>query len=108
MEAMATNLQMIDKGMEVYDSMGEKIGSVADVYAVAAESQTSTLTPTSTAGTMFKVNEGGVLGIGATVLYVPFNAVANVDPGDSVTLNCTQADAERQYATKPDFLESDR
>lgn len=101
---MVTNADTIQKGMDVYDSTGDKIGSVGDVYSVQAQSQTSSMGPDTSTGSMFEVDEGGVLGIGATKLYIPFSSVQTVNPGDSITLNCTKSQAEMQYGNKPDFL----
>ena len=118
---MVTNVAGIENGMAVYDLNGEKIGSVADVLTVEAHSQSALNDPyaagtgdaygASTAGsagenTMLKVNQGGVLGIGATELYIPFDAVQNIAPGDGVTINCTKDQCGNLYAQKPSFLGS--
>jgi hypothetical protein len=121
---MATNLVGVQNGMDVYDSTGDKIGSVADVLTLAAYSQTAqndpyaggTVDTTGTIGTIgsgtadenavLKINEGGVLGIGATTLYVPLDAVQNIAPGDSLTLNCSKSQCESLYSQKPSFLEN--
>ncbi|HZU12540.1 MAG TPA: hypothetical protein VFB58_06840 [Chloroflexota bacterium] len=65
--------------------------------------------PTSS-GTMtgtgyFKVDQGGILGIGAKELYIPFSAVTSVDPGNCVTLNCTKDECDNAYSQKPAFLD---
>ncbi len=101
---MVTSADTVQKGMDVIDSTGDKIGSVGDIYTVQAQSQTSAISPVTSTGSIFEVNEGGVLGIGATKLYIPFSAVQTVDLGNSITLNCTRAQAEAQYTAKPDFL----
>lgn len=54
----------------------------------------------------FKVEHGGVLGIGAKDLYIPFSAVSDVVPGDRVTVSCTHDVCIKQYETKPDFLDN--
>ena len=175
---MVANATDIQKGMEVYGSSGDKIGSVAEVYPYAdaggADSGTSTPifeeviveevdvtgpasgssapsagptgSPSSGATTMpggsfdaagtggsaagatagsatgatstvappamttgyFKVDQGGILGIGAKHLYVPYDAVDDVVPGESVTLNCTKDEADAQYGTKPDFIQENQ
>lgn len=180
----------IQKGMDVYDSTGEKIGSVSDVYpgsgssdfgtgswdtsnaapgdviveeidvvAISPDTDTSNVTGTtgnysgsagygttdtpatgpgtgtagwgtgpqgnlnpsgagtatdfgtSTAGTStmagtgyFKVGEGGILGIGATDLYIPFSAVASVTD-NQINLNCTKDQANQNFQQKPSFLQ---
>jgi len=67
---------------------------------------------TAAAGTMtatgyFKVDQGGILGIGAKELYFPFNAVTTVVPGKNVTVNCAKDQCSDRYATKPAFLDRD-
>jgi hypothetical protein len=116
---MVTNLAGIENGMAVYDLNGDKIGSVDDVLTVEAHSQKSLNDPFAgeadgglgTTGTgspagnsMLKVNQGGVLGIGAKTLYIPFDAVQNIAPGDSVTINCTKDQCGNLYGEKPNFL----
>ncbi len=116
---MATNLAGIQNGMDVYDSTGDKIGSVDDVLTLAAYSQnaqndplagttgdTSYGTGETDENSVIKVSEGGVLGIGATELYVPMDAIASIAPGDSVTLNCSKAQCETMYSQKPSFLDN--
>jgi hypothetical protein len=55
---------------------------------------------------VLKVNEGGVLGIGATELYIPADGVQSISPDESVTLTCAKAQCETMYAQKPSFLEN--
>lgn len=111
---MAVNTAGIQNGMDVYDSNGDKIGTVDDVLAVEARSETGGgLTSNTLAGDVagqgsyLKISEGGVLGIGTTELYVPFSAVQNVSPGDSVTINCTKDQCGNMYGNKPEFLGGD-
>jgi sporulation protein YlmC with PRC-barrel domain len=118
---MNTNTAGIENGMTVYDLNGEKIGTVDDVLTVEAHSQTGMNDPyaagsggdfgttvSSSAGetTVLKVSQGGVLGIGAKDLYVPFDAIQNIVPGDGVTVNCTKDQCSNLYAQKPSFLSS--
>lgn len=116
---MALSLAGVENGMDVYDSMGEKIGSVADVLSLSAYSQNAQADPyaggtdgtVGSAGeadqnTVLKVSEGGVLGIGATNLYIPVDAVQSIAPNQSVTLNCAKAQCESLYAQKPTFLDN--
>lgn len=120
---MAITLAGVQSGMDVFDSTGDKIGSVADVLTLAAYSQNVQSDPyargaadslgTTGYGTgatdqnaVLKVKEGGVLGIGAKDLYVPVDAVQTITPGESVTLNCAKSQCETLYAEKPSFLEN--
>ncbi len=118
---MATNTGSVSTGMDVLDSTGEKIGSIADVLTLAAYSQSAQSDPyaSSTTGsdtdgglgaadgnTVLKVSEGGVLGIGAKELYIPFDAVQSIVPGESVTINCAQAQCDSLYSQKPSFLDN--
>lgn len=48
------------------------------------------------------VAHGGVLGIGGSHLYVPFEAVAGVAPGDSVGLGCSGNECRRLYSRRPE------
>jgi hypothetical protein len=55
----------------------------------------------------FKVDQGGILGIGAKHLYIPFSAVTNVVAGDNLTVNCSKDEADSLFGNKPDFLNDD-
>lgn len=121
---MAVNLGTVQTGMDVLDPSGNKIGTVADILNVAARSATGSNTGAAglslgTAGdletttvpadnssqtTYLKVDQGGILGIGAKELYIPFSAVQNVVPGDNLTVNCTKDTCDSMYGNKPDFL----
>lgn len=121
---MAIDQSSVQTGMEVLDPTGEKIGTISDILDVQAYSatdtqpsytdpstgtasdlQTTTVTPNPSGGQRyFKVNQGGVLGIGAKELYIPFSAVENIVPGDNVTVNCTKETCGDMYGSKPDFL----
>lgn len=114
---MVANSSTVQTGMDVLDPTGNKIGTIDDILSVQAYSANDTAMSTSTFddGTdtassasggqeYLKVQHGGVLGIGGTSLYIPFNAVQNVVPGESVTVNCTADTCGEMYGTKPDFL----
>lgn len=120
---MAINIGGVQNGMDVYDSTGDKIGTVADVLTLAAYSQnaqndpyaagTSDMSGTTGYGTgtmdqnaVLKVKEGGILGIAAKDLYIPVDAVQNITPGDSITLSCAKSQCESLYAEKPSFLDN--
>jgi hypothetical protein len=106
-------------GTSSFDTTGTAgYGSGTDTPSIGATggfggSGTSAM-GTSTAGTgtgtmtftgLFKISEGGILGIGATDLYIPFSAVSNIN-ADGVYLNCTKDQAEQQYQQQPDFLQN--
>jgi sporulation protein YlmC with PRC-barrel domain len=117
---MDTNATTVTSGMDVLDSTGEKVGTVADVLTLAAYSQSAQTDPYATTdsaagdygsgasdgNTVLKVNQGGVLGIGAKELYIPMSDVQSIQPGDSVTINCAQAQFESLYSQKPSFLDN--
>lgn len=93
-------------------SSGSDVGSGGGYGTGTSDTGTSTSYGTSSAGigTMtstgyFKVGEGGVLGIGATDLYIPFSAVSSVT-AEGVNLNCTKDQAEGQYRQKPAFIDN--
>jgi hypothetical protein len=101
--------------MDVLDPTGDKIGSISDIVGVQAysakDAQTGYTDLTSTGSpspsgeqTYLKVSQGGVLGIGATDLYIPYNDIQNIVPGESITVNCTKDTCGAMYGTKPDFL----
>jgi hypothetical protein len=116
---MTVNLASVQTGMEVFDPVGDKIGTVADILDVQAYSATeqdtlttdpatgmpSAVTPNPAAEQRYlKVEHGGILGMGAKELYIPFSAVETVVPGDCLTVNCTKDTCGDMYGTKPDFL----
>jgi hypothetical protein len=118
---MTIDLAGVQNGMDVFDSIGDKIGAVDDVLALTTYSQNAQSDPyapgtaesTGTTGTgaadqnaVLKVKEGGMLGIGAKELYVPVDAVQTVTPGESVTLSCAKSQCETLYADKPSFLDN--
>lgn len=130
---MASNAFTVQEGMDIYGSDGEKIGSVSHVYRQApldtsigvadslapGELDVETIdmsgtpagqemgpaagAPSAPTG-YIEVSSGGVLGIGAKHLYVPFEAVQSVEPGDCATLDCTKSECESLYGTRPAAL----
>jgi hypothetical protein len=142
---MTVNTSGILKGMDVFGSEGDRIGTVAQVWAnpsgenplfghvddvvvvpreselpvgsqaadfgmnatgpATIEQQYGEPHPMDTAETgYFAVDEGGMLGMGTTQLYVPFDAVMTVLAGDRLTLSCTKDEAGSRFATKPAWL----
>jgi|SRR5579884_86078 len=56
-------------------------------------------------GTMWmRVASGGILGLGAKDLYIPFRDIRQVVPHDTVILGVPADDAGKSYGQKPDFL----
>jgi hypothetical protein len=87
-------------------------GTATEVDVVAVETLSSgggygtdTGYDATSAGTggpgYFKESQGGILGIGAKDLYIPYDAVQSVQPGESVTLNVTKDQAGSMYANEP-------
>ncbi|MGI8967602.1 MAG: hypothetical protein ACR2GA_00660 [Chloroflexota bacterium] len=105
---MAMNAEAVQTGMDVFDSTGDKVGSIEAIYALIPQDQSDSTPVNGTASSMFKVGEGGVLGVGAKQLYIPSTAVQTVSPGQSVSLNCTKTQAEAQYANTPPFVHDKR
>lgn len=118
---MSVNTAGIQKGMDVYGTDGQKIGTVADILNVQAYSETGApgavnagpttayggTAPASNQageGAYLKIDQGGIMGIGATELYVPFSKVSNVVPDDNLTIDCTKGTCDTLYGNKPDFL----
>jgi hypothetical protein len=53
----------------------------------------------------FKVSEGGILGLGAKDLFVPFTAVETVAADGVVTLSYTKDEVDSRFDDKPDELD---
>ena len=99
----------IAKGMKVYGTDGEKLGTVAEVYT-ETPAQAEAAGPEDTAdasGTLYiKVERGGILGLGTKDLYIPFAAVTEVAAGEAVTVNGTKDECSDRYGNNPDVLGS--
>jgi hypothetical protein len=96
---MDTTTVRINEGMEVFGTDGKKLGKVSHVWMGATDAATDV----ASSG-YFQVDQGGVLGLGAKHLYVPFSAVEDTTPDDSVTIECTGDDCAERFGHKPDFL----
>jgi Uncharacterized protein conserved in bacteria (DUF2171) len=99
----------IAKGMKVYGTDGEKLGTVAEVYTgTPAETEAAGSKDAADAtGTLYiKVEHGGVLGLGTKDLYIPFAAVTEVAAGETLTVNGTKDECSDRYGNKPDVLGS--
>jgi hypothetical protein len=99
----------IAKGMQVYGTDGEQLGTVAEVYT-ATPAQAEPAGPEDATGAMstlyIKVEQGGVLGLGKKDLYIPFAALTEVAPGEALTVNGTKDECSDRYGNKPDVLGS--
>lgn len=94
---MAAEMAGIHKGMHVYGSDGEDLGTIARIWTDVATSSTG---PQD----YLAVIEGGFLGIGERTLYIPLDAVEAVIPGKSVTVSCSRDQALDLHAIKPDGI----
>jgi len=104
---METTPSDITKGMEVYSTDGEKVGTVAEVYTetpVAAEAAGPEDVTGVTDRLYIKVEQGGVLGLGTKDLYIPVDAVTEAVTGEALTVNCTKDECSDRYGDKPDVL----
>jgi hypothetical protein len=96
---MNTETLRITEGMEVFTADGKKLGKVGHVWKGIADAMTDVIS-----SGYFQIDQGGVLGIGATHLYIPFTAVEDTTPDECVTLDCSTDDCTDRFSTKPDFL----
>ena len=83
-------------GSPVTGSDGNKIGVVNEVI------ENPSMPPASAGSFYFEVNQGGILGIGATHLYIPVEAVQSAGGTHGVTLVCTAEEAGEEYTRRPD------
>lgn len=109
---MNTETLDIRLDMEVYGCDGTKIGTVAHIYRVLPESESSGAateahTTIASAITYLQVESGGVLGLGAKALYIPITAVETSAEG-CVTVNCAKNECMDRYAAKPAGLDEAR
>lgn len=110
---MPTDTIAIQIGMTVKDTHGEEIGCVAKVWPyMAASYADGPPTPGQKRDDpadvgFFSIDRGGILGVGATHLYVPFKAVHSVGPGGSITLGCTAQECGDTYSEQPWFVHRD-
>ncbi len=83
-------------GSPVTGSDGNKVGVVNEVI------ENPSMPPGSAGSFYFEVNQGGILGIGATHLYMPIEMVKSVGGEHGVTLRCTAEEASEKYTRRPD------
>jgi len=99
---MATNyIERLSNGMDVYDSSGDKIGTVDDVYDSAQAGEKS-----SSGGGYLRVPTG-FLGLGREH-HIPFSAIRSVE-GDHINLSVTKNKLDDLgYGESPTSIEADR
>lgn len=78
-------------GKQVTGSDGKKVGVINEVIENPAASADTR------ASFYFVVNRGGLLGIGASHLYIPVDPVADAQQGGEVVLTCTSEEANQKY-----------
>lgn len=83
-------------GMDVYDNAEKKIGIINEIYNAPDREEGEHL--------YMQVTEGSVLEFWSKNLYVPFSAIVDLVPGQLVTLDCSAADAQKRFGSKPEFL----
>lgn len=98
----------IQDGMDVYDCDENKIGVIADVYPnLGSYGDEQAQVSVEPGVEYFKVDQGGILGIGAKHLYIPFTAIETVNMNDGrLTINCTKQQADGMFDQKPAFLQN--
>ncbi len=97
------------EGMDVYDSKGDKVGTVGRIYRPAGVAASTGTAPgtyaepsTSSAEGCFKVDTG-FLGLGKD-LYIPASAITDVS-GKRVTLNVDKAGLDdRGWDRRPSWV----
>lgn len=108
---MVLNVGDIRAGMEVFGIDGAKLGTVAhawvgDWHGCEQHDFSRGVLPsdieTVEKGDYFLAVDG------ALELYVPFDAITILFPGENVTVSLTQAECRERFALKPSFLGSIR
>jgi hypothetical protein len=99
--------------MEVYAQDGERLGCIEVIWPYVPISPAGEPLapwdlpqPEADAG-YFQVGGDGVLGIGAKHWYVPMRDIAEIGPGERLTLVSTLAECDEQYTQRPGFVEVD-
>lgn len=86
-------------------STNDGAGSAHDVTRDRTELREeygTTATQTQRDTGYFTVSEGGILGLGAKDLFVPFTAVETVAADGVVTLSYTKGEADRRFDNQPE------
>jgi hypothetical protein len=92
---------MIDRGLGE-GGRGSGVDITRDPTDLQEEyGTTATATQPAGDGGYFKVSEGGILGIGAKTLYIPFSAVETVAGDGVITLSYPKDDVVNRFDQKP-------
>lgn len=94
---METKHMGIEKGMRVFAADDSDLGKITHIWTDVGD------TPNSPQNYLV-AGEGGFLGIGEHDLYIPFEAVDTVVPGESVTVTCTRDECIDLYTAKPEGI----
>jgi hypothetical protein len=92
------------KGVDVLDPDGEKVGTVADVFALPAFGHSNVDSDPAGKGRILKVERGGIMRTDAVDLYIPVKDVRYVATGQCLTIDCSNDVHNIPYAEKPDFM----
>jgi hypothetical protein len=92
---MVISVAELRLGDTVFDRDGQKIGIINQVMQApqGADGHPCTM--------YIEVEHGGIAGIGAKSLYIPDGEIDHVDGHRGIHLECTLAEAEKRFATKP-------
>ncbi|MBV9281708.1 MAG: hypothetical protein JOZ41_16635 [Chloroflexi bacterium] len=104
---MGVDFSRVQPGMDVYGRDDEKIGQVAGI--VTSQTGGSGYDTGDAGGatadyepnTYLRVEYSGFLGTGARTIFVPSVQVAEVVPGERVTLQCVKDACLELYAETP-------
>lgn len=96
---METDPIRIEDGMEVFTSDGQKLGKVSHVWPMVEDTSSTT----SSRG-YFQVDQGGMLGLGAKHLYVPYSEIDDHVPGECMTVACTKSECTQRFEQQPEVL----
>jgi len=114
---MGTSALSVVKGMDVYSADGEKLGTVAEVWADSpthgpverSTTEVSDFGPVSGTSSVLdttrgyvRVTEGGIGGIGEKSMFVPLSEVQAADRDSGVRLSCTSDLCHDRYENTPE------
>lgn len=88
-------------GIEEEVAEGVGVGDVPGLGVTSFSPPMTTATWTGSESGYVVVSHGGVMGIGARHVYVPFSEVTRVQAGERLMLHCTADQCRAKYAAKP-------